>query len=64
MIAPLLLAILLLAAWEAYARLGGVDEFLLPAPTPLPAGTPTLTPVPTPMPVALRPSNWRRVKDS
>jgi NitT/TauT family transport system permease protein/putative hydroxymethylpyrimidine transport system permease protein len=30
---PAVLAALLLGAWEAYARLGGVDEFLLPAPT-------------------------------
>jgi putative hydroxymethylpyrimidine transport system permease protein len=30
---PILLAAVLLGAWEAYARLGGVDDFLLPAPT-------------------------------
>ncbi|HVE68074.1 MAG TPA: ABC transporter permease [Solirubrobacteraceae bacterium] len=30
---PVLLALALLGAWEAYARLGGVDDFLLPAPT-------------------------------
>jgi NitT/TauT family transport system permease protein/putative hydroxymethylpyrimidine transport system permease protein len=30
---PALLALVLLGAWEAYARLGGVDDFLLPAPT-------------------------------
>ena len=30
---PALLALALLGAWEAYARLGGVDEFLLPAPS-------------------------------
>ena len=30
---PALLAVVLLGAWEAYARLGGVDDFLLPAPT-------------------------------
>lgn len=28
-----LLAFVLLAAWQAYATLGGVDDFLLPAPT-------------------------------
>lgn len=28
-----LVAVLLLGAWEAYAQLGGVDPFLLPAPT-------------------------------
>jgi putative hydroxymethylpyrimidine transport system permease protein len=31
-IRPLLLVAALLGAWEAYARLGGVDEFILPAP--------------------------------
>ena len=30
---PALLALVLLGAWEAYARAGGVDDFLLPAPT-------------------------------
>jgi putative hydroxymethylpyrimidine transport system permease protein len=30
---PLLLVAVLLGAWEAYARWGGVDDFLLPAPT-------------------------------
>jgi putative hydroxymethylpyrimidine transport system permease protein len=30
---PALLAAVLLGAWEAYARLGGIDDFLLPAPT-------------------------------
>jgi putative hydroxymethylpyrimidine transport system permease protein len=30
---PALLGVALLGAWEAYARLGGVDDFLLPAPT-------------------------------
>jgi ABC-type nitrate/sulfonate/bicarbonate transport system permease component len=30
---PALLLLALLGAWEAYARLGGVDDFLLPAPT-------------------------------
>ena len=30
---PGLLALALLAGWEAYARAGGVDDFLLPAPT-------------------------------
>ncbi len=33
LLGPGLLALVLLGAWEAYARLGGVDEFLLPAPT-------------------------------
>ena len=28
-----LLALVLLAAWQAYAKLGGIDDFLLPAPT-------------------------------
>jgi putative hydroxymethylpyrimidine transport system permease protein len=32
-IRPLLLAAAFLGAWEAYARLGGVDEFILPAPS-------------------------------
>jgi putative hydroxymethylpyrimidine transport system permease protein len=32
MIAPLSLALLLLGAWEAYADLGPVDSYLLPAP--------------------------------
>jgi NitT/TauT family transport system permease protein/putative hydroxymethylpyrimidine transport system permease protein len=32
-IAPLLIVLALLAAWEAYARLGEVDAFVLPAPT-------------------------------
>jgi putative hydroxymethylpyrimidine transport system permease protein len=27
------LALVLVAAWQAYAQLGGIDEFLLPAPT-------------------------------
>lgn len=30
---PALLLLALLAAWEAYARLGPLDEFILPAPT-------------------------------
>ena len=30
---PVLLLALLLGAWEAYARLGSVDDFLLPAPS-------------------------------
>ena len=30
---PALLLLALLAAWQAYAKLGGVDDFLLPAPT-------------------------------
>ena len=30
---PAVLALVLLGAWEAYARLGGVDDFLLPAPS-------------------------------
>jgi ABC-type nitrate/sulfonate/bicarbonate transport system permease component len=30
---PLALALVLLGAWEAYARLGSVDDFLLPAPS-------------------------------
>lgn len=29
----LVLALVLVAAWQAYAQLGGIDEFLLPAPT-------------------------------
>lgn len=29
----LALAVLLLGGWEAYARLGGIDEFILPAPS-------------------------------
>jgi len=29
----LVLVVALLGAWEAYARLGGVDDFILPAPT-------------------------------
>jgi ABC-type nitrate/sulfonate/bicarbonate transport system permease component len=33
MIAPLLVVLGLLAAWQLYAQLGGVDDFLLPAPT-------------------------------
>jgi putative hydroxymethylpyrimidine transport system permease protein len=33
MIRPLALALALVGAWEAYVRLGGVDEFILPAPT-------------------------------
>jgi len=33
MIRPLLLALALLGGWELYARAGGVDEFILPAPT-------------------------------
>lgn len=33
MIRPVALALALLGGWEAYARLGGVDDFLLPAPT-------------------------------
>jgi len=33
MIAAALLLLLLLSAWEAYARLGPVDELILPAPT-------------------------------
>jgi putative hydroxymethylpyrimidine transport system permease protein len=32
-IAPILLAVALLGAWELYARVGGVDDFLLPAPS-------------------------------
>lgn len=32
-IAPALLALALLAAWELYARLGPLDEFILPAPS-------------------------------
>jgi putative hydroxymethylpyrimidine transport system permease protein len=32
-LAPVLLALGLLAGWETYARLGGVDAFLLPAPS-------------------------------
>lgn len=31
--APALLLLVLLGAWEAYAQLGGVDDFLLPAPS-------------------------------
>jgi putative hydroxymethylpyrimidine transport system permease protein len=30
---PALLLAVLLGAWQAYARLGGIDDFLLPAPT-------------------------------
>ena len=30
---PLLLALALLGGWELYAQLGGVDEFILPAPS-------------------------------
>lgn len=30
---PVLLVLVLLGAWEAYARLGSLDEFILPAPT-------------------------------
>ena len=30
---PALLVVVLLGAWQAYARLGGIDDFLLPAPT-------------------------------
>jgi len=30
---PALLLVALLAAWQAYAKLGGVDDFLLPAPS-------------------------------
>jgi len=30
---PLVIVAVLLGAWEAYADLGGIDEFLLPAPT-------------------------------
>lgn len=33
MIAPLLIVVLLLGAWQAYARLGNLDPFVLPAPT-------------------------------
>ena len=33
MIRALTLAILLLAGWEAYAQLSGIDDFILPAPT-------------------------------
>jgi ABC-type nitrate/sulfonate/bicarbonate transport system permease component len=32
-IAPVLLAVALAGGWELYARLGGVDDFLLPAPS-------------------------------
>lgn len=31
--APLIITLLLLGAWEAYARLGDIDAFILPAPT-------------------------------
>ena len=31
-VAPLALVVLLLAGWEAFARLGGVENYLLPAP--------------------------------
>jgi putative hydroxymethylpyrimidine transport system permease protein len=30
---PALVALVMLGAWEAYAQLGGIDPFLLPAPT-------------------------------
>lgn len=33
MIAALLILLVLAGAWEAYARLGNVDDFILPAPT-------------------------------
>ena len=33
MIRALMLAVLLLAGWEAYAQLSGIDDFILPAPT-------------------------------
>lgn len=33
MIAALLILLVLIGGWEAYARLGHVDEFILPAPT-------------------------------
>ena len=33
LVLPGLLALALVGAWEAYARLGGVDDFLLPAPS-------------------------------
>ena len=33
MIGAVLIGAALLGAWEAYARLGGIDEFILPAPT-------------------------------
>jgi ABC-type nitrate/sulfonate/bicarbonate transport system permease component len=33
MIRALALALLLLAGWEAYAQLSGIDDFILPAPT-------------------------------
>jgi putative hydroxymethylpyrimidine transport system permease protein len=32
-IRALMLAVLLLAGWEAYAQLSGIDDFILPAPT-------------------------------
>jgi putative hydroxymethylpyrimidine transport system permease protein len=32
-IAPILILLVLAGSWEAYARLGGVDDFILPAPT-------------------------------